>query len=326
MTSISLTPAPALPLWRVAKVAGLFLTAVLLAALLLWPALTLHVLWDMVIPLLPAVFLVNPVIWRNVCPLATLNSATGSRWGSRTLERKDARIAWTIGIVLLAIMVPARRFLFNTDGVALSATIIAVAGLALLAGAFFTRRGGFCNGICPVLPVEKLYGQYPLARVGTSRCLTCSVCTPNACIELAQNKTTAQTLGPNRRRRSWLISPFGVFAAAFPGFIIGYFTMENGSLFTAPEVYVHVLAYAAISYVIVAAAVLLFGSSPSVALPVLGGTSLGLYYWYAAPALAKAYGGEDLAAVIIRGAAIALVIAWLWRASRGSQGRAAFHS
>src|ERR1044071_3881815 len=118
MTSIPLSPPAGPRVWRSAQAGGVVLTGVLLGALLAWPTQALHVLLDMVIPLLPAVFIVNPLLWRNVCPLATLNSATGTRLGGRVAPIGWIRAGWGLGIGLLFLMVPARRVLFNTNGAA----------------------------------------------------------------------------------------------------------------------------------------------------------------------------------------------------------------
>lgn len=300
MTSVALPTAPGRPYWRAAQILGVILTLVLLAALWRAPQLTLRVLWDMVIPLLPAVFLVNPLIWRNVCPLATLNDATGSRPGRRAMETGMMRAGWIVGIVLLFVMVPARRFLFNENGLALAVTIIAVALLALIAGLLFARRAGFCSSICPVLPVEKLYGQVPLLPMSGARCDQCTMCTPVGCIDLAATKTVAQTIGPLRRDNRWLRTGFGAFAAAFPGFVIGYFTAENGDLSTAGAVYLRVLGLAAVSYGIVAVLATVLRLKSAVAMPLLGGVALGLYYWYATPKLVTAYGAPDVSTVVLR--------------------------
>ena len=152
-------------LWKVAQVVGLLVTVGLLAALLLEPEIALLVLWSAAIPLLPATFLINPGLWRNVCPLATLNMFSGDIVGHRRLTARLIPPAGLLGIVLLAVMVPARRFLFNANAVALASTIAAVALAALVLGIFFEGKAGFCNSICPVLPVERLYGQSPLMQV-----------------------------------------------------------------------------------------------------------------------------------------------------------------
>jgi len=178
-----------LGVWKVAQFLGVVLTVVLLAGLYREPDLTLKILWNAVIPLLPAVFLVQPEIWRNACPLATLNVLSGRRAGKRTLSPEAARRFGAVGIVLLFAMVPARRFLFNTDGTALAITITAVAVLALVLGFVFDMKAGFCNALCPVLPVERLYGQRPLFKVPNAHCKPCTLCTRRGCIDLVQTKS-----------------------------------------------------------------------------------------------------------------------------------------
>jgi nitrite reductase (NADH) large subunit len=317
VTSVRLPLKPAnSPLWVAAQGGGVVLTGVLVVALFVRPAPTLHVLWDMVVPLLPAVFLVNPLLWRTVCPLATLNALTGERVGMQRLGAERIQTAWGLGILLLAMLVPARRFLYNTSGPALAITIIAVALIALGMGLVFARRAGFCNALCPVLPVEKLYGQAPLVSLRTSRCADCSLCTPVGCIDLASNKSVPQTVGRARRDGSWVWTPFGIFAAAFPGFITGYFTVANGDLETAISVYTHVAMYAAASYLIVSVVAHFWSAHTKTLFLMLGGTAFMLYYWYAAPGLADAYGAARLGPFVVRLTAAMLLTLWCWRILR----------
>lgn len=206
-------------LWGAAKLAALASTLVLLTALVLSPDTALDVLWKILIPLVPASLLASPMLWRNVCPLSTLNLAAEHALGSWLPPRRPLRGRWAttsgvLGIGLLGALVPARHFVFNTDGPVLALTIAVVAIAALLAGLAFDAKAGFCNAFCPILPVERLYGQRPLIQVGNPRCATCTLCAP-ACIDLSPVKTVRQVLGPGRRSHAWLTSPFGAFAAAF---------------------------------------------------------------------------------------------------------------
>jgi hypothetical protein len=302
--------------WRAAQLVAVGLTGILVIALFVWPDETAYFLWQMVIPLLPAVFLVNPMLWRNICPLASLNTLAGSRARARPLAGRQSQTAWSLGIVLLAILVPARRFLFNTSGPALAVTIMAVGVMAVVAGMLFARRAGFCNAICPVLPVEKLYGQAPLVRVSSARCGDCSVCTPVGCIDLAAGKTVNQTLGPARRTAGWVRTPFGAFAAAFPGFIVGYFTVDDGGLSTAATVYTHIALFAFASFAIVALTAAATKVSSRHWLRLLGGAAFLLYYWYAAPGLAEAYHAGASGPLLIRSGAVLLLAVWVWKGAR----------
>ena len=59
-------------LWRIAQALGVLGVAILLVGLVVRPAPSLTILWRVLIPLVPATLLVSPLLWRNVCPLATL--------------------------------------------------------------------------------------------------------------------------------------------------------------------------------------------------------------------------------------------------------------
>lgn len=303
-------------LWKVAQAAGLVLTALLLAGLVLRPEASLTLLWDVAIPLIPASLLLSPLIWRNTCPLATLNLLSAGSTGSRQQTRRFAASASLLGILLFYLLVPARRFLFNQNGLALAIAIVAIAALALVVGAAFDLKAGFCNAFCPVLPVERLYGQSPLLRVSNDRCARCDFCS-RACIDLAPDKAIAQQLGPSRHDSSWLHTPFGAFAAALPGFVFGYFTLEDVPLSGAPGVYLHILLWAAISFLAVAAATLLLPMRNRRILRGLAALAVGLYYWFAVPGIAVAV-SLPLAAQPLRIAVLVLVLAWWFRAERGS--------
>ncbi|MCE9600928.1 MAG: hypothetical protein K8S21_01780 [Gemmatimonadetes bacterium] len=303
------------PSWRVAQLVGVLATVTLLVAFLVAPTPSLHLLWDMVIPLLPAVFLVNPMLWRNVCPLASLNDLAGHRRESPTLALSVLVPAWAVGIVLLMVLVPARHFLFNTHGLPMFVTVTAVALLALAGGFVVSRRGGFCNSICPVLPVEKLYGQAPLLHVGSARCSDCNKCATVGCPDLAGRKSAVQSVVAGGRR-SWVWTPFGLFAAAFPGFIIGYFTTADGAVAHAASVYGHVALWSAASLSVAIGLMVVSRARSAVGLLLLGAASLLAYYWFAAPRLVAAFGGGPRVGEIVRAMALLGIGAWAVRGWR----------
>jgi hypothetical protein len=289
-------------------------TAALLATLTLAPTTGLTLLWDVAVPVLPAVFLIQPGIWRNVCPLATLSMITNRR-GGQILDNGRIPTAGTIGIVLLALMVPARRFLFNTDGTALAATIVGVAVLAMALGVIFDKKAGFCSGICPVLPVERLYGQHALFPVSNPRCAPCTMCTTRGCLDAAQSKSIAQTLGRERKSHGWLQTPFGTFAAAFPGFILGYNLTRDGDVASAGSVYLTVGLAVLASYGLTQALVRSTNLRSATAIRLLGALAFGLYYWFAAASVSEHLGLPALAPAGIRGAALLLLLTWLWKSA-----------
>lgn len=304
------------PRWRIAQAVGLLLLAGLMVGLVARPEPTLHVLWSVVIPLLPASFLVSPALWRGICPLATLNTLSNGLIERRALTAKWIPVGGATGVVLLALLVPARRFLFNTDAMALATVILLVAVAAVLLGALYDMKAGFCNSICPVLPVERLYGQAPLATLSNPRCPDCTLCTPRGCIDLSPTKSVVQTLGPARRSHAWLGTVFGVFAGSFPGFVLGYFTWQDVPFAAAGSVYLAIGLMAAGSYAITVLTVHALRLEFTLALAILGAAAAGLYYWFSAPALAIAVGLGPAMAFGLRVVALALVAVWLARAVR----------
>jgi len=306
-------------LWRAARALAVAATLGLVAALLWVPQVALGVLWDIVIPLVPASLLISPALWRNVCPLAAFNMAL-NRFGPRQIPTRTflAR-ATTAGILLLAVLVPARRVVFNTDGPALAVTIVAVALAALALGAVFDAKAGFCNAMCPVLPVERLYGQAPLVAIGNPHCTPCTLCA-SGCLDVAPRKSIAGALGPARRSAAWLATPYGVFAAAFPGFVVGYSTATNGPLASAGGVYLRVVAWAAASYLVTAVVVLMWKPTWARALRSLAAAAAGLYYWFTSVVVATRVGGGSVGTTALRLIMLALVAGWLWNASRPAAG------
>ncbi len=302
-------------LWQVVQWIGLAATLALLGGLVVRPTISLAVLWNIIIPLIPATLLVSPMLWRNSCPLATLNQLT-NRPGRRSAPRARLEVTTAIlGILLLAVLVPARRFLFNTDGPVLAATIVLVAIVALLMGATFDMKAGFCNAFCPILPVERLYGPSPLLRIGNARCPTCTHCS-SACIDLSAHKSIPQLLGRTRASSAWLRTPFGLFSAAFPGFVLAYFMAIDASPASAGAIYLGALMLAGASYLFVALAVRALDLPSTRVLPTLAALAAGLYYWFAAPSMAETLGVSGTGGLLLRTTALALVIAWWWNAQR----------
>lgn len=296
--------------WQVVQVLGLLATALLLVGLMVRPTLSLNVLWNGLVPLLPAVFLANPILWRNVCPLATLTMLPG---GTRTISGQTVRTTLIVGVVLLVAFVMTRRFLFNTNGPAI-ATAVAGLGLAALAGGWrFEHKAGFCNTICPVLPVERLYGQRPLLRVTNARCRPCVGCTARGCLDRSRADALRTAIGQRAASPSWPHSPFGTFAAAFPGLIVGYFTIGNTPLADAPGVIGHMLLAIALSVLGVLLLVRALRLDAGTGMPLLGALAAGLYYWFAAPVISAAWHLPIGATWSIRAAALGLIAAWLLR-------------
>ena len=301
--------------WAIARWSAFTAVPLLLLWLVLDPERSLLVLWYAIIPVLPATFFVSTRIWRGICPLATLNELGNRPGRSPAISARQTYILSVSGLILFHLMVPARHFLFNQDGVVLAITILAVGGLAMLLGAMFPVRSAFCNALCPVLPVEQLYGQSPLLQMSRGRCLTCALCLKAGCLDLT-DKVLPLVLGPSRRSTRWIFTPHGAFFAALPGFIIGYNQVPDGSLASAGTVYGTTLGWSLAGYLVIGAAMLLLHLSSRVTLMMAAALAGGLYYWYAGPSIATAFAVSPVAGTVIRTAGIGLVAFWLVRTTR----------
>ncbi|HNV74168.1 MAG: hypothetical protein IT358_10590 [Gemmatimonadaceae bacterium] len=308
-------PSPSHP-WHLLQGAMLLATLAFLVAVWLSPEPSLSLFWGVVVPLLPFSFLVTPLLWRGVCPLATLNMLANTP-GGRRLPSRVSRWAGAPAMLALFVLVPARHFAFNVRGEALALLVVGAAVAAVVLGRRYEARAGFCNYLCPVLPVEQLYGLQPSIAVDNPRCATCSACTPRGCLDNARSKAVAQLLGPARRGRGWLLSAFGLFAIAFPGFVYGYFNVSDAEASAAWTIYAHMLEHALQSAALFGTLIFISGATAALALPLLSAIAAGTYYWYAVPVILKALHVLSPAATLGGRVVVAVFLAWwLQRALR----------
>lgn len=70
---------PSSLVWGAVQTAGVLATVGLIFSLIWKPEPALNLLWNVIIPLVPASLLISPMLWRNSCPLATLNHVSSGR-------------------------------------------------------------------------------------------------------------------------------------------------------------------------------------------------------------------------------------------------------
>ncbi|MDX2058355.1 MAG: hypothetical protein SFV24_11185 [Gemmatimonadales bacterium] len=302
-------------LWRAARVVALAALVGLLAMLWLAPAAGLAVVWGAAIPVVATSLFVTPVLWRGVCPLATLNEV-GNRFGRPVYPGPE--VQWWLGVaglILFHVLVPGRLAIFNHSGAWVAGAALGIGVLALLLGARFSVRSAFCNALCPILPIERLYGQAPLLDLERGRCGACTVCTPRGCLDLSGTKNVAQLMGPGRRTDAWLLTPFGLFSAALPGFIVGYFLAPNDpGAGLAPWGWT--LLGSATSAVAVGILVRLTRAAAARALPIIAWASGTAYFVFTGPAIARLWGWPSGVGVGIAVGGVLFVAAWAVRGIR----------
>jgi len=211
--------------WRVLRWVGVAAALATVVACFVRPAMGLTIFWGILVPVLPAVFLIMPGLWRNLCPMASLNQVP------RTLNFTRG---WTVPVVvqqytplisagLFLLIVPMRRALLDGNGPALGVFLATVLALAFAGGAMFKGKSGWCSQFCPVLQVERFYGQSPLIVLPNSHCRPCVGCNRN-CYDF--NPTAAYLADlhdPNPR----LALNRKLFAGVMPWLIVGFFTQPD---------------------------------------------------------------------------------------------------
>src|SRR5262245_10657074 len=61
--------------WHMLRIISVVGALGMVAVLFVAPDIGLFLLWQLLIPLIPLMFVVAPGLWRNLCPLAALNQA-----------------------------------------------------------------------------------------------------------------------------------------------------------------------------------------------------------------------------------------------------------
>ena len=198
-----------------------------------------------------------------------------------------------MGIAIFLAAVFARPTVFEDSGPA-TAALIGGALVAAFAGGFVLKgKSGWCSSLCPLLPVQRMYGQTPFANVPNSHCSPCLGCTKN-CFDF--NPKVAFLADIHDGDRQWSTTR-KLFTAAFPGLVIAFFTEQ--------DLAVMALAVGAAAGSFLALEALLPASVPKLA-AVYAAAAINLFYWWAAP-------GPDWIAWPLRALVLALTVVWLRR-------------
>ena len=267
-----------LPLrWWQAIRSGSIVAALAIAALLIaTPDTGLFVMWKVVIPLLPVMFLVAPGIWRNICPLAASNqtpralSITKALTAPAWLKEYGYVIAFSlfIGFVVL------RRLGLDDSGPLSALLLLGAMTAAFTGGMFLKGKSGWCSTICPLLPVQRIYGQTPLLMVANAHCQPCVGCVKN-CYDF--NPKAAYLADLNDADDYW--SGYRrYFVGAFPGLIVGFFVVPDGP---ALDVLGWMAVCVAAGVASFATLIAFWKTSAHTITSLYGAVAFSLFYWFA---------------------------------------------
>lgn len=209
-------------IWRLVQALVWIVGVVIVTALIFRPHLGATMFWNVLIPFAPGIFVMAASLWRNVCPLAT-TSLLPDRFGlSRKIKlsfRAQQRLNLAGAIALFAI-IPLRHVWFDNDGRATGFLLLGTAILAVGLGFVFERKSAWCNGLCPIHPVEKLYGAEVGFSVPNLHCHDCR----NCALPCPDSLPTSQRGLPNvpASQATGLL-----MAGAFPGYVWGWFQQPD---------------------------------------------------------------------------------------------------
>lgn len=274
-------------IWRVLQFLVWIVGLVILYLLLFQPSIGVLVFWNILIPVAPLLFVLAVGVWRNVCPLGITNLLP-RHFGlskKRHLTVTQLGIFNFIGILLLFSIVPLRHAIFNNDGVATGILIIVMAAIGFTLGFFFEWKSAWCSGLCPIHPVEKLYGSNVLFRTGNAHCASCENCVipcPDSTQNMQPIKTQKHFL---HRLNAWLI------VGGLPGFIYGWFHVpdEINTVLTLNNfIQFYSLPVLGLAITISIYTILFYTLNTKhhqKLVAVFAAASVSCYYWYRIPAL-----------------------------------------
>ncbi len=207
--------------WWAARTVALAAALALAALLIVDPARGLVLFWGLAIPLVPALLVIAPGLWRQVCPMATLNQIPRLAGWQRQAELPPALkgAAFGIAVTLFVAAVALRVPLLNHAGVLVGSGVLAVLALAFVGGLRFKGRSGWCGTFCPLAPVQRNYGQAPLFVVKNGYCEPCVGCQKN-CYDFNPRAAVFSDIYDEDPRHA---AQRRLFFGLLPGLVLGYF-------------------------------------------------------------------------------------------------------
>ncbi len=317
---MQMEPIVPLAVWHVLRVISVLTALMVCLLLFVRPDTGLFLFWRVLVPVLPLVFFVAPGLWRNICPMAALNQTPRLFGFTRglTLPSWLKEYGYVIGIGLFLVIVPSRKVLFDTNGPALGLLALGALGTAFTMGTIFKGKSGWCSSICPLLPVQRIYGQTPFLTVGNRHCQPCVGCTKN-CYDFNPAVAYLADLADDDNRYSGYRK---FFAGAFPGLIAAFYTLPTAPDGGAPAIYARFALYIAVSLGSFFLLDSFYKGTANRLTALYAMAALNLYYWFNLPLLTAWLQG--LAGPAVQGGAVwtlrlalfALTGAWVIRTYR----------
>ncbi len=175
-----------------------------------------RVVWTVTIAALPLfIVLVGYHRWRRICPLAFFSQIPvrlrrpGTLKASEWLERNYYYVSFAVFFFSLWL----RLIATNGSGASISIFFIIISLAALTTGALYTGKT-WCNYICPVSFIEKIYTEpHGLRTTLNSQCAKCTAC-KHACPDINEENGYWKEINLAAKRFVYY---------AFPGLVFGFY-------------------------------------------------------------------------------------------------------
>jgi NADPH-dependent 2,4-dienoyl-CoA reductase/sulfur reductase-like enzyme/ferredoxin len=219
-----------------------------------------------------------------------------------------------VAVVLFLVLVPTRRVLFDHSGPATAALLAGAMAGALAGGLAFKGKSGWCSSVCPLLPIQRLYGQTPFVTVPNSHCRPCVGCAKNCYDFNPRVAYQADLHDPDPR---WT-APRKFFAGCFPGVVAGFFLVPGPPAVPPLRFYVAFFAVVLLSAGSFFALDALLRLRASLLAVGYAAVALSTFYWFTGPVLGGTVHdltGVPVAAVSwpVRVAVLGLAVFWVAR-------------
>jgi len=191
----------------------------------LFQAFAGRVVWTIVVAALPLfIVLVGYHRWRLICPLAFFAQIPVRlrRPGTRRASRWSETHYYFIAFAVFCFSLWLRLIATNGDGHAITIFFVFLSLAALIIGAIYTGKS-WCNYICPVSFIEKIYTEpLSLPETENSQCEKCSAC-KKFCPDINEENGYWKEIALRSKRAVYFAFPGLVFAFYF------YYYLQAGT-------------------------------------------------------------------------------------------------
>jgi hypothetical protein len=272
--------------WRIIQSAVWLIGFVILSCLLVFPSIGVLLFWNILIPVAPFLFVLATGVWRNVCPLATTNLLPRHLGFSRGKKLSTTQLGKLnlIGVIALYALVPLRHAVFNANGRATGLLIVSMAVTGVVLGFFYEWKSVWCSGLCPVHPVEKLYGGNVLMPVPNAHCGECMNCVI-PCPDSTPN------IYPGASRKTFYHRLSGLLiTGGLPGFIWGWFHVPDADQISSFTTLMQVYTIPVTGFLVTLSLYWLLTKILPVRferklVSIFAAAGVSCYYWYRIPSL-----------------------------------------